>query len=227
MMVDLSVQQPENQASLSLADMPGNLVFAQSQSGDTFKELSTTLSCEQTATSRFELSGDESTNRFVWPNFTTKVPAGEDNDMDELHLPRQRAVSYTSTFMEMSPPQTDAQLSQRQYQSHQPMASWPNMQAQIARTQPQTHTQYQAYSPSSSVSTLRSPASEVMPHQILPELGDWAGQIFTSPTMEAATPATSTVEQGNPLSRSMTVGEARRRNQRTLLTLIGRPEGHG
>lgn len=223
-MADLSVQRPENQ--VSLADMPNNLVFAQLQSGDSFKELSTTISWEQTATSRFEMSGDASTDHFAGPNFTTEVPAAKGNDTDELHNPHQRAVSHASTFMEISPP-TNPQLSQSQYQYHQPMASWSNTQAQVPRTQPKYHAQYQyqAYSPSTPVLTFQSATSSVVLSPILSEQGHWAGPTSTSPPMEAATqvqPAASTIEQGHPLSRSMTAGEARRRNQKTLLNLIGR-----
>jgi hypothetical protein len=207
-MTDLSAQRPETQ--VSPAEMPHNLVFAQSQSCDSFKELSTTFSWEQTATSRFEMSGDASTEHFVWPNFTTEVPAGKDNDVDELHIPRQRAASHPPTFVGMSPP-TVPQLHQSKYQYHQPMAPWPNTQAQISRTQPK----YQAYSP---------------PSPILSEQEHLAGQTSTSPPMEAATPvqpAESTLKQGYPLLRSMTAGEARRRNQKALLNLIGRPGGYG
>jgi hypothetical protein len=206
-MADPSAQRPETQ--VSLVDMPHNLVFAQSQSGDSFKELSTTFSWEQTATSRFEMSGDASTEHFVWPNFTTEVPAGKDNDVDELHIPRQRAVSHPSTFVGMSPP-TVPQFSQSKYQYHQPMAPWSNTQAQISRTQPK----YQAYSP---------------PSPIISEKEPLAGLISTSPPMKAATPvqpAEPTLEQGYPLLRSMTAGEARRRNQKTLLNVIGRPGGY-
>lgn len=221
---DPSVQRPENQAPL--ADMPNNLVFAQPQSGDSFKELSTTISWEQTATSRFEMSGDASTDHFVGPNFTKEVLAAGDNDMDELHDPRQRAVSHASTFVEISPP-TGPQLSQSRYRYRQPMASWLNAQAQAPRTQPKYHAQYQyrAYSPPSPVLTFRSTTSSVVPSPILSEQGHWAGPTSTSPPMEAATqvqPAASTIEQGHPLSRSMTAGEVRRRNQKTLLNLIGR-----
>lgn len=218
----LSLQRPESQ--VSVAHTPNNLVFAQSQSGDSFKELSTSISWEQTAISRFEMPGNTSTDDFVWPDFTTKVPPAKDNDMDELCIPRQRAVSHASTFMGMSPP-TDPQLSRSQYQYHQSTGSWAKVQAQVPRTQPNhTQYQYQAYAPQSPVFTFRNATSSVVPPPILSEQGHWAGSASTSPPLEAAIQvplAASVTEQGHPLSRSITAGEARRRNRKTLLNLMG------
>lgn len=221
-MADLSVQRSENHPSL--AEMPNNLVLAQLQSGDSFKELSTTTSWEQTSRSRFEMSEDASTDHFEWPNFTTEVLAARDNDMDELHIPRQRAISHDSMFMEMPPP-TNPRLSQSQYQYHQPMASWSNTQAQVPQKQPQYHAQYQyqAYSPPSPAPTFLSATSSVVLSPILSEQAHWEDSTSVSPPAEVATPvqpAASTIEQVSPLSRSMTAGEARRRNQKSLLNLI-------
>ena len=220
-MANLSVQRPENQ--VSLAEMPNSLFFAQSQSGDSVKELPTTISWEQTLTPRFELSGDASTDHFAWPDFKTEASATTDNDRDELHIPRQRAISHDSTFTDMHPP-TNPQPFQSPYQYHQPMASWSN-------TRPQYHHaqyQYQASSPPSPVPTFVSATSSAVLSPIMPQQQGhyWEGSSSVSPPTEAATlvqPAAPTVEQGHhALSRSVTAGEARRRNQKTLLNLIGR-----
>jgi hypothetical protein len=196
-MADVSIHQPENQ--ISFADSPNNLFFAQSHSGDTFKELSTALAWAQMSQSRFEMSGDESTGHFEGPNFSAQAPETKVNDMGELHIPHQRTVNHASASM--IPPPTSPQLSQFQYQ---------------------------AYSPLSPISTSLSPVSAVMPSSILPEQRHWPGSTSTastSPPTEAATPVQAsapTIQQAPPLSRSITASESRRRNQKAFLNLLDR-----
>ncbi len=223
MMAELAVQRSANQ--VSLVEMPNNLVVAQSPSDDSFKELSTKNSWEQTATCRFEMSADTSTEHFAWPDFITEVPAEKDNDMDEQHFLRQRAISNASTLMETSPP-ADSRISHSPYEYDQHMASWSNTQAQVPPTQPRYHVQYQyqAYSPTFPELTSQSAISSVVPSPILSEQRNLTGPTFTWPPVEAPTPVQSaapTIEQRHPHSKSMTMGEARRINQRRMLNLMG------
>ena len=227
LMSEMSVRHPKSYNSL--AELSSNFPSTESQSNDSFKELSPNTP-SWTFNSRSETPGNTTAGRAAWPNFATEVPAEPYYALERSQNPPPESVSSTVSLRYTEMPSINiSQIPQSHYPSPSspPPSSPPQPQAQ---SQPQlwhqNQYQYQPYRPALPTPCLLDPISTSTPSPLLlVQQQQQTTYTPVSPPTQPATPAqsvTSFGEQQNPLSRSATVVEARRRQQKALLALMDR-----
>jgi hypothetical protein len=221
MMGDLSTHHPEIHSSL--AEIPKNISTAQSPLADSFNELPEVVpSWQEMPISRSKMPGDAINRYATWPTSAIEVPAEPYYAVERSQNPPPQfgGDAPTSTYAEM-PSHAISQVPQA-HQQYPPSI------------RPQYQSQYQPYRPQMptpvSHTSFFNPTSIAAPSPISwqEQQHQETDQTAVSPLTQEATAATaapsvaSSVEKEYSLSRSVTLGETRRRNQKALLDLMER-----
>jgi hypothetical protein len=235
MMGDLSIHHSDNHSPPAV--IPKNISIAQSPSTDSFNKLPVAApSWQEMPTAQSKMPGDSITRYATWSASATKVLAEPYHAVERSQNPPPQfsGGAPTSTYAEM-PSHAISQVPQAHQQYPLFTKSWSSAQPQTqSQLQPQYQSQYQPYRPPIptpishkgflnpiSTASLSTISWQEQQHQQTDQTP------MSPPTQEgtaaaAAQPAASAMEQEYSLSRSATLGEVRRRNQKAFLNLMER-----